>query len=363
MSRWWAAALHGLIVSCAVVAALAACDSKTASAPIPVAAPPPALRESPAGNDPEVRAPEPGTPPPNHPVAQEPLPGLRPPEGASPAQATGQDAGVAGFVIERTVRQKIADLTGRESEFHRIERVKIRGARVSIEDETFGRRLIIRPDLGLAWLIDRVDGTYSEVTFDAVAKRRADVCAELRSALRRVEGSSDAAPIEDTLLRLGELPEGTPVSIRSTERAEKIGGRDAVGREIRIGSGISYINVMVDPALEGALGYFEALAKLGAFHPAVAERLKQLGGFPVRGEVRYAFLFDLVKATEEVTSAVRGDVADSEFEKPAGLTKVPNGAIDPASWTPPAKPRNFARSFLEDEIDRERNPFRQDDKK
>lgn len=274
-----------------------------------------------------------------------------------------QDAGAPGFVIERSVRQKIADLTGRESEIHRIERIKIRGTRVSIDDETFGRRLIIRPDLGLAWVIDIVDGTYAEVTFDAVAKRRAQVCAELRSALRRVEGSSDADPIAVTLLRLGELPEGTPVSVLSTERVEKIGGRDAVGREIRIGKDISYINVMVDPTLEGALGYFEALAKIGAFHPAVAERLKQLGGFPVRGEVRYALFLDLVKSSEQVTSAARAEVADADFDRPAKLTRVPLAGIDPVARTPPAKPKNFTRSFTEDEIDRERNPFRQDEKK
>jgi hypothetical protein len=273
-----------------------------------------------------------------------------------------QEPAVPGFVIERIVKAKIADLTGRESEIHRVERVKIRGDRVSIEDVTFGRRLIIRTDLGLAWVIDVVDGTYSEVTFEAAAKRRADVLKELRSALRRVAGSSDEAPLADTLLRLGELPEGMPVSVKSTERTEKVGGRDAVGREIRLGDKISYINVLVDPELKDALGYFEALAKLGAFHPSVADRLKQLGGFPVRGDVRYALFFDLVKSSEEVTSASRADVADAEFEKPAGLKKVPLAAIEPSAWKPPAKPKDFKRSFTEDEIDRERNPFRQDDK-
>lgn len=357
------AALRRVIISCAVVATLAACDPKTPPVSNPTPAPLPGLREGSISKDHDVRAREPETPPPNQPSPPVPSP-VPPPSEAAPAPRAGaQEPAAAGFIIDRTVRQKIADLTGRETEIHRIERVKIRGARVSIEDETFGRRLIIRPDLGLAWVIDRVEGTYSEVAFDALAKRRVAVCADLRSALRRVEGSSDTGPLSDTLLRLGELPEGIPVSIRSTERAEKIGGRETVGREIRIGEGISYINVMVDPTLEGALGYFEALAKLGAFHPSVADRLKQLGGFPVRGDVRYSLFFELVKSTEEVTSAVRGDVPDADFERPAGLEKVPFTAIDPASWTPPAKPKNFQRSFAEDEIDRDRNPFRQDDKK
>jgi hypothetical protein len=84
-----------------------------------------------------------------------------------PLRDREQDPAANGFVLERLVRLKIADLTGRESEIHRAERVKIRGNRVAIEDETFGRRLIIRPDLGLAWVIDQVDRTYSEVTFEA----------------------------------------------------------------------------------------------------------------------------------------------------------------------------------------------------
>jgi hypothetical protein len=274
-----------------------------------------------------------------------------------------QEPASPGFLLERAVRLRIADLTGRESEIHRLERVRILGTRVSIEDETFGRRLIIRPDLGLAWVIDRVDGTYSEVTFDTLGKRRTAVIAELRSAMARVEGSSDAGLLSDTLLRLGDMADATPVTIRPTDRVEKVGGREAVGREIRIGNGISYINVLVDPAFEGALGYFEALAKLGAFHPSVAERLKQLGGFPVRGDVRYALFFDLVRSTEEVTSAARVELAESDFERPAKLTRVPLPSVDPHPWTPPAKPKQFLRSFTEDEIDRERNPFRQDDKK
>jgi len=275
----------------------------------------------------------------------------------------GQDPGPTGFLLERKVRQKIADLTGRESEIQRIERVKIRGQRVSIEDETFGRRLIIRPDLGLAWVIDRVDGTYSEVSFDAFAKRRAAVVEELRAALRRVEGSSDAGPLMDTLLRLGELPVGMPVSVRSTERTEKFDGRDLLGREVRLGDTISYINVLVDPSLEGALGYFEALSKVGAFNPTVAERLKQLGGFPMRGETRYALFFDLVKADEEVTSAAKADLADADFDRPPGLTKVPLAGVDIVERPKPAKPKNFERSFAEDEIERERNIFRDSEKK
>jgi hypothetical protein len=275
----------------------------------------------------------------------------------------GQEPGPAGFLLERKVRQKIADLTGRESEIHRVERVKIRGQRVSIEDETFGRRLIIRPDLGLAWVIDRVDGTYSEVAFDAFAKRRAAVVEELRAALRRVEGSSDAGPLMDTLLRLGELPEGMPVSVRSTERTEKVGGRDFLGREVRLGETISYINVLVDPSLEGALGYFEALAKLGAFNPKVADQLKQLGGFPMRGETRYALFFDLVKSDEEVTSAARADLTDADFDRPAGFTKVPLAGVDIVERPKPAKPKQFERSYAEDELERERNIFRDSEKK
>lgn len=275
----------------------------------------------------------------------------------------GQDPAPAGFLLERKVRQKIADLTGRESEIHRVERVKIRGQRVSIEDETFGRRLIIRPDLGLAWVIDGVDGTYSEVAFDAFAKRRAAVVEELRAALRRVEGSSDAGPLMDTLLRLGELPEGMPVSVRSTERSEKIAGRDLLGREVRLGDTISYINVLVDPSLTEALGYFEALAKVGAFHPTVAERLKQLGGFPMRGETRYALFFDLIKSDEEVTSAARADLTDADFDRPAGLTKVPLAGVDIVDRPKPAKPKQFERSFAEDELERERNIFRDSEKK
>jgi hypothetical protein len=273
-----------------------------------------------------------------------------------------QDGGANGFIIERKVRLKISDLTGRESEIHRTERVRIRGDRVSIDDETFGRRLIIRPDLGLAWIVDLVDGTYSEVTFEAFAKRRKAVVEELRAALHRVEGSTDAADISDALLRLGELPADLPASIKSNDRTEKVLGRDVVGRELRLGDKISYINVLVDPTLDGALGYFDALGRIGAWSPGVTERLKELGGFPVRGDVRYALFFDLVRSSEEVTSAGRADLADSDFDRPVHLVRIPFAAVEPGAWKPPAKPKEFKRSFAEDQIERERNPFREEKK-
>ena len=351
MSRLWLAIAFGFLIG------HTACDSASSPPPSPA----PVSKAAPKTPDPDPPTPQDHSEPPPAPVSDPPPPLLK----ALPAV---QEPAAAGFILERTVKLKVSDLTGRESEVHRRERVTIKGTRVSIDDETFGRRLVIRPDLGLAWVIDRVDGTYSEVTFEAVAKRRAEILKDLQAAIQRVAGSSDEKLISDVLLRLGELPAGMQVAVRPTDRTEKVGGRDVVGREIRLGGdrpgvGISYINVMVDPTLQDALGYFEALAKLGAFNPEVAERLKQLGGFPVRGDVRYTLFFDLVKSSEEVTSAGRADVADAAFEKPEGLSKVPLRSVEQAAWIPPAKPKDFQRSFREDEIDRERNPFRQDDKK
>src|SRR3990170_1543879 len=170
-------------------------------------------------------------------------------------------AKVPGFLIERKVRLLIHDLAGRPSEIQRTERVKISGGSVCLEDLTFGTTLILRPDLGKAWRIDRLKGTCAETTFDRIAKRRAESVAMLQEARKRVPGTSDEKDIGVTLLRLGEMDPAVEVAVRDTGKNENLLGRACTGREIllRLEKDTHYIDVQVDPTLTGALGYFDTL--------------------------------------------------------------------------------------------------------
>src|SRR5262245_46054622 len=96
-----------------------------------------------------------------------------------------------GVVVDRRAKLKSRDTVGRASEIVRRETVKIQNGNVAIDDVTFGTRLVIRPDKKLAWVIDMQGGTYSELTFDDVARRRAQELAQLAEAKKRDRGTRD----------------------------------------------------------------------------------------------------------------------------------------------------------------------------
>lgn len=262
--------------------------------------------------------------------------------------------GRQGFVIERKVHLKTWDLVRREAEIRRVERLKIAPGAVAIEDVTFGTTLVIRTDRKVVVRIDPLAKTWSEVSFGAVAARREAAMKELREARERVPGTRDAEEIDKTLQQLGEIPEGTGVELREA-KGETLLGRACLGREVVVGKD-RRILVQVDPGLSGALAFFDALAQIGAFPPAVAARLKELGGFPLKGEMRYSLFLKMATATEEVVSAAAAELPASDFEAPAGFTRVPFEGVDAVEAKPPEKPKNFEKSYREDEIDRGKEP-------
>jgi len=271
------------------------------------------------------------------------------------SSSSSQDGGRPGYVIERKVHLKTWDLVRREGEIRRTERVKIAGNVVAIEDVTFGTTLVLRGDRKVVVRIDPLAKTWSEATFDAVRAQREAAVKSLREARERVPGTRDAEDIDKTLQQLGEIPEGEAVEVRDA-KGETLLGRECRGREIHVGKDRRLISAQVDPGLTGALGYYEVLAEAGAFPPAVAAKLKELGGFPLKAEMRYALFLEMVTATEEVVSATAAQVPASEFEPPEGFRKVPFEGVDAPAAKAPEKPKSFEKSYREDEIDRGKEP-------
>ncbi len=279
----------------------------------------------------------------------------------SGAPASSEAGGrVEGLTVERRVRIVSRDIVGRASEIQRREIVKIQGGLVAIEDATFATRLIIRPDRKLAWVVDVAGGTYSEVTFEALAARRARVLSDLADAAKRVAGTADADDIEKVRIGLGAFASPPAVEVKDTGRSEVVAGRKAAGRDVIVNGTDHPVDVLVDPSLADGLAYFDALAAMGAFHPAVAEKLRSLGGFPLKGRVRCALFLDRVVSDEEVTAAARGTIPAADFDLPANLKKVPLRGFDPDAGPKPEKPKDFGGAYREDEIDKENNPLKQD---
>lgn len=269
-----------------------------------------------------------------------------------------QDGQIGGLTIERKVRLISRDLVGKASEYQRREVVRIKGSLVAIEDVTFGTRIVIRTDKKLVWVIDSHAGTYSELAFDAIASRRAHILNDLADAKKRVPGTQDADDIDKVMIGLGSYPSTPTVEARDTGKSADVAGRTCSGREIVVNGTDHPVDVLIDPTLGEGVAYIDALAAIGGFHPAIAEKLRSIGGFPLQGKMRYALFLDRIVADEVTTSVVRGEIASAEFELPEKLKLTPLKGFDPDAGPKPEKPKDFTPSYKEDDIDRERDPLK-----
>lgn len=252
-----------------------------------------------------------------------------------------------GLIVERTVRSTSIDILGRRHDVQRREVLRVRGADVVIEDLTFGGRLIIRPGLKRVWRADLLGGEYSELSFDEAASHRKRAIDELRAARERLPGTAAGKEIDALLEGLDQYAVEPVVELRTA----------GPKRELLVNGDRVRISVEVDPA-KTAAGYFQALSALGAFPPAVAAKLPELGGLPLKGTVRYLLFLERVIDQFEVTAARSEPVPDSAFEIPKGMKRVPLRGLEPMPERHPAKPAQFSPPFKEDDIDLLNNPLR-----
>ena len=243
-----------------------------------------------------------------------------------------------GLALERSVRATYIDWLGRKREVQRKESVLIRGSNLVVNDLTYGEKLIIRTDLKKVWRADPLGGHYSEYSFDEAAAIRKASLDELRSVKARVPGTKDEKELDDLLEGYDQFATPPKVELSS----------DKLKRELILNGAFVRLSADIDPKVP-ADGYIEALSSIGAFHPAVAEALKGLGGMPVKGKIRYVLFMDRVVEEFDVTSVKSQEVADSEFDLPKGLTKIPLKGFGRPPERKPAKPVLAPRDYKEED--------------
>jgi len=256
-----------------------------------------------------------------------------------------QESAPTGVALERTVKRTSIDWLDKRSEVHRKELVLIKGSNLAIIDLTFGERLIIRTDLKKIWKADPLAGEYAEFTFDEAAALRKAGLDDVRAAKARVPGTPEEKELDRILEGFDQLAAAPNVDLRAS----------GAQREVIVNGDRVKASVQVNPQLQ-APGWMEALAAVGGFHPAVAEKLKGLGGVPVKGTLRYALFLDRVVEQFEVTSAQPREIADAEFELPKGLVRTPLRNFEQAPDRKLTRPPSVNRSFKEDEGDKPKPP-------
>jgi len=249
-----------------------------------------------------------------------------------------QEPARTGVAIERTVRRTTIDWLGKREEVQRKELVLIKGSNLAIIDLTFGERLIIRTDLKKVWKADPLAGEYAEFTFDQAAALRKKALDDIRSAKARVPGTQDEKELDAILEGFDQFAAAPQVELKvSGAQSELIVNGDRIR-----------VSVQVNPQVQ-APGWVEALAAIGAFHPSIAEKLRGLGGVPVKGTLRYSIFMERIIEQFEATSAQSREVPDVEFELPKGLTRVPLRGFEPAPERKLTTPKQLRQTFKEDE--------------
>ena len=252
-----------------------------------------------------------------------------------------QEPTPTGVAIERTVKRTSIDWLGRRQEVQRKELVLIKGSNVAIIDLTFGERLIIRSDKKKLIKADPLAREYSEFTFDEAAALRKQALDDVRAVKARVAGTADEKELDAVLEGFDQFASPPKVEL-------KVAGAQ---REVILNGERVRASVQVNEQVK-APGWMEALAAIGAVHPSVAEKLRELGGVPVKGTLRYSLFLDRVVEQFEATSVQAREVPDAEFEVPPGLTRVPLRGFEQPPERKLIKPRHLNRSFKEDEADK-----------
>jgi hypothetical protein len=236
------------------------------------------------------------------------------------------------------VKRTSIDWLGKREEIQRKELVLIKGSNVAIIDLTFGERLIIRSDLKKLWKADPLAREYAEFTFDEAAALRKAALDGVRGAKARVPGTADEKELEAILEGFDQFAEPPKVELKAA----------GAQRDVIVNGDRVRVSVQVNEQVK-APGWMEALAGIGAFHPSVAEKLKELGGVPVKGTLRYALFLERVIEQFEATSVLPREIADAEFQLPPGLVRAPLKGFEHPPERKLSKPPSVPRTFKEDE--------------
>jgi hypothetical protein len=254
------------------------------------------------------------------------------------ASAGAQESAPTGVALERMVKRTSIDWLDRRQEIQRKELVLIKGSNLAILDLTFGERLIIRCDLKKVWKADVLAGEYAEFSFDEAAALRKASLDQLRSARARVPGTPEEKELDRILEGFDQYAQAPQVELKAS----------GAQRDLIVNGDRVRLSVQVNEKLQ-APGWLEALSAVGGFHPAIAGKLKELGGLPVKGTIRYALFLDRIVEQFEVTSTQPREIPDVEFELPKGLVRTPLKGFEPPAERKLSRPPAVNRSFKEDE--------------
>jgi hypothetical protein len=264
-----------------------------------------------------------------------------------------------GFVIERDVELILLDPLDRKREIHRRERVSYQEGNLLMEDLTFGEKILIRTDQKAVWVIDTLAGTWSRLGFSQIRTRQEEVLRAIRETRKRVPGTQEEKAITQLLEGYGWFDQSSKGEIRTPGKEREILGRSCVRKDLYLNGNIRRLSVYVDPSLS-IDGYFDTLSLAGRFSKEESSALKDLGGVPMEGVLRYVSFLDRVRAQIRVISVTPGECSLDIFTPPTTGKQVPLARFEKPVARKIKRPEGFEPSFREDDLERENDGMGED---
>ncbi len=211
-------------------------------------------------------------------------------------------AGFEGYWISESISgdSVVMDNGGQAAKTDQIVFFKSGKMRIHVKDKP--EIMIIRPDLGLLWRIDKKNASYKEIMFKDI---KAGVDA-VKSALE-----SGAMQKNRDALELKMVPAG---------KSETVLGEEGEVVELRV-AGKTVMTLWLAKKYDLGYEYYQRYETLGMFPGVSCEALKGLRGMPLKSITNLGNGKGEQTVISIITKIVETEISDKKFELPDGLVK------------------------------------------
>ena len=242
--------------------------------------------------------------------------------------ATPIFADLEGYWIQTTLSESELSMAGRQTEKSR-QKVFYKPGMIKLVDLGDNEVTIIRMDKELVWNIDLEESTYTEMTFAEMEKMSEEGRKQMAAVRAEMEEKmKDMSPEERAMMEkmmgskmskmLGGDEEVAEVSMKRTERKEKISGHDC-GQVIVAVDDDPFVEMWVTDKYELGGELFTIYEKMNLFKYKPSEDMKKFKSFPMKTIFTMDMGMGTMKNVTTVSEVVKTAVKDSEFELPKGL--------------------------------------------
>lgn len=238
-------------------------------------------------------------------------------------------AGFEGYWVAKSVSQSTGMMaTGKSSEIsEEITYYKDGKVRHELKDQN--QIIITRTDLELVWMIDKVQGTYTEMKFEDMKAsmqmaKNAFNSPEMQTAMEDMTPEQREMIEKMTGRKMGkkEKPMSFDLRIEPTGKKETISGEKCEIVNVFMGEN-QIMQMWLSDKYDIGKEFYKTYERMGVFSDATNKSWENMKGFPMKTVVTISMgNMGSTTTTSTIEKVVKTSVSDSQFELPKGLKKT-----------------------------------------